>query len=87
MSYYVMGAGSWRKGFCKTCGVHIINDLNPLTDEQVAALPETSKVFREGKQDWRPVTLRMLNDFDLGEVKDKIQHLQGTNFGVKYVDP
>ncbi|KAH8912192.1 glutathione-dependent formaldehyde-activating enzyme [Coniochaeta sp. PMI_546] len=88
LSYYVFGTGVWRKGFCKTCGVQIMNEPNPLTPEQVEALPASAKAFREGKLDWMPINIRILNNFDFDAIKDKVQRLDGWNMAKPgYVNP
>ncbi|KAB5572065.1 Mss4-like protein [Coniochaeta sp. 2T2.1] len=88
LSYYVFGNCVWRKGFCKTCGVQIMNEPNPLTDEQVEALPAEVRAFRDGKMDWFPVNLRILNDFDFDAVMDKVQRMDGWNMAKPpYVNP
>jgi hypothetical protein len=71
LSHYVFASTVWSKRFCKTCGVHIMNDLNTLTDEEVAALSEKDRQFRTARMGARPVTLRMLNDVDLGKIETK----------------
>lgn len=89
LSYYVFRRGVWRKGFCKTCGVHVMNEPNPtLTAEQVEALPAEIKAFREAKLDWMPINIRILNNFDFDAIKDKVVHLDGWN-AIKpdYVNP
>jgi hypothetical protein len=90
LSYYAFatGTGVFRKAFCKTCGVYIMNDLTPMPAEQVAALPEQAQSFRARMIDIRPVTLRMLNNYNLDEIKDKVRQADGFN-SIKpmYVNP
>ncbi|KAK0718093.1 Mss4-like protein [Lasiosphaeria miniovina] len=62
LSHYVFGSTVWRKAFCRTCGVHLMNDLNPLSDAEVAALPEPARQFRAVRGHARPVTLRAFLD-------------------------
>ena len=69
LSYYSFGNRVWRKSFCKTCGVYVATDLNSLTDDEVAALPEAIRNFRAAKSDRRPLNLRVLNGFDVKCVK------------------
>lgn len=69
LSYYVCASGNWRKAFCKTCGVQIMNDLNPLSDEEVAAQPEEARERRNRLMGYRPVNMRTLDNFDLDTVK------------------
>ena len=76
----------WRRSFCKTCGVYIATDLNPLTDEEVAALPEKVREFRATRGEKRPFNLRVLNGFDVKCVKP-IQGDGRTRMGPPYVNP
>ncbi|KAK3687489.1 Mss4-like protein [Podospora appendiculata] len=77
LTKYAAASKSWAKAFCKRCGVHVLNNLNPLTDEEVAALSEPARMRRVGFGDFRPFNLRILNDFDPGSVKP--EHLDGWN--------
>jgi hypothetical protein len=77
LSYYVFGHRVWRKGFCKTCGVQIMNEPAPLTPEQVEALSSEARAFRDGKLDWLPLNMRILNDFDFEAIKDKVMQVDG----------
>ncbi|OIW31745.1 glutathione-dependent formaldehyde-activating enzyme [Coniochaeta ligniaria NRRL 30616] len=87
LSYYVFGTGGWRKGFCKTCGVQIMNEPNTLTPEQVEALPAAARAWRDEKLDSLPTTIRILNDFEFDAVKDKVARFDGWNMGAGYVNP
>lgn len=58
-----------RKAFCKHCGVHVCNEPNPLTDAEIEALDDATKGFRERSKIMRPITLRVLDDFDFKTVK------------------
>ncbi|GAB1318689.1 Glutathione-dependent formaldehyde-activating enzyme [Madurella fahalii] len=69
LTYYVYGTRVARLAICKTCGVHIYIDLNPLTDEEIAELPEAVRTNRSRQIDLRPFNLRVLNDLNLGSVK------------------
>lgn len=46
-----------------------MTDLNPLTDEELAALPEGPRSFRAAMGDTRLFNLRVLNGFDVKSVK------------------
>ena len=56
-----------------------MNELNPLTPEQVEALPAEAKTHREGALNILPSCIRMLNNFDFDANKDKVQHITGWN--------
>lgn len=49
--------------------MHIGSDANPLTDEEIAALPDAARNFRAAHIDRRPLNLRVLNGFDVKSVK------------------
>ena len=49
--------------------MYIATDLNDLTDEQIAALPEAVRNFRAERGNKRPFNLRVLNGFDVKCVK------------------
>ncbi len=86
LAYYVMSSGFLRKAFCKTCGVHIMNQLNDLTEEQVAALPEQAQVWRPRMMGCQPINLRTLDDFDFKTLKTL--KLDGYNLAKPpYVNP
>jgi len=87
LSYYSSGTGAWRKGFCKKCGVHIMNEPAPLTPEQVNALSPEGKASHDGAIDLQPVNIRILNDFDLDAIKDKVHRHDGWNTKPDYVNP
>ncbi|KAK0621602.1 Mss4-like protein [Bombardia bombarda] len=86
LTHYTYGSHVWRKSFCKTCGVFVFSEPRPMTEEEVAALPEAARGFYLTKGDWRPFTLRALNNFDLSIVKP----IQADGWGrgdPKYVNP
>jgi hypothetical protein len=66
--------------------VYVFTDLNPLTDDEVAALPEWAQNFRAAKINIRPFNLRALNDFDLKSVKP-IQSDGWNRVQPQYVNP
>lgn len=49
--------------------MHILNEVNPLTDEEVAALSMEGQSMRPMILNYRSVTLRALNNFDLRSIK------------------
>lgn len=75
-----------RKTFCRHCGVHICNTRTPLSDAEEEALDDNVKVWWERTKDLRPITLRVLDDFDFKTVETR--KLDGWNF-IKplYVNP
>ncbi|CAN8102363.1 unnamed protein product [Discula destructiva] len=86
LSYRIFSGKTDRKGFCKHCGVTLFNEANPLTDEQIAALSEGPKKWREESKDQRNINLRILHDFDFKTLKT--QRLDGwSEIPGDYVDP
>ncbi len=88
MTYYRMGSKLWQKGFCKTCGVQLVNKRVPLTEEELAAVPEIY-LQRRGPVEFTPVTLRVLNNFDLTALRpEQIEMSEGwSKWGPEYVNP
>ncbi len=87
-----MGYKVWQKGFCKICGVQLINRWVPLTEEEVAALPETHQKRRtpgRSSDQIIAVTLRALNDFDMSAIKkEQIKMFNGWELSEpKYENP
>jgi hypothetical protein len=66
--------------------VYIATDLNPLTDEELAALPDATREFRATRGYKRPFNLRVLNGFDVKCVKP-IQGDGWTRMEPQYVNP
>lgn len=63
-----------------------MNDLYPQTEEEMAAKSEAARNMRS--EDYRPVNIRALNDFDIGSVKAKITVSEGgKKMGPAYVNP
>ncbi|KUI54895.1 Centromere protein V [Cytospora mali] len=86
LSYRIFRSRILRKPFCKHCGVHICNESNPLTDEEIEGLSDVAKGFRDRIKHLRPINLRMLNDFDCKGLKT--EHADGWNeFKPHYVNP
>ncbi|KAK4112072.1 hypothetical protein N656DRAFT_710317 [Canariomyces notabilis] len=86
LSYYVTHSRVGRIAKCKTCGVQIFLDLNPLTDEEIAALPEDMRKRRAHNIDVRPFNLRVLNNFDLESIKP-VRHDGYNTIKPAYVNP
>lgn len=66
---YAFGNKVWKKMFCKTCGVHVMTDLNVQTDKEFAALPEDVRKSTKEKLPFRPVNVRIFNGFDALSLK------------------
>lgn len=86
LEYLIFNTKITRKAFCRHCGVHICNAPSPLTAAEEEALEVPTRGWRERTKDLRPISLRVLDDFDFKTVET--QKLDGWNF-VKplYVNP
>ncbi|KAI1342323.1 glutathione-dependent formaldehyde-activating enzyme [Xylariaceae sp. FL0016] len=68
-SYQGVGRGFWSKSFCRTCGVHVLNELMPLTEEQLAGLSPETRAWTWGGKAFFPINLRVMNGVDVRELK------------------
>jgi hypothetical protein len=85
---YSFGSGALAKTFCKTCGVSFTNEPAKLTEGEVAALSEQGKKRRKMMTEkYRPVNLRVLNDYDIKSIKEIEKLTFGVGYEPKYVDP
>jgi hypothetical protein len=88
LAYYTMGFKSGRKAFCKECGVFVIHDVNPLSPEEIAALPEGARHWRKAQgDDWAAVSVRFLDGVDVTEVEKRAKSIDMTSLGKPYVNP
>ncbi|EOO01487.1 putative glutathione-dependent formaldehyde-activating gfa protein [Phaeoacremonium minimum UCRPA7] len=82
MTNYSFANKIGRKGFCKKCGVHIVNDVNMPPDGQEI------EPWRERFMKVRPITLRILNDFDYKVLQDRTRKEDGwKDLEPQYVNP
>jgi hypothetical protein len=82
-----MGQRAFEKTFCKVCGVNVGNEAAHLSEEELAALPEKLRGLHKMAQTVSPTNLRVLNDFDLGGLKDAKRVTDGALAEPKYVNP
>jgi hypothetical protein len=52
----------YAKRFAKTCGVHVLNETNPLTEDEMAVLSMEARLMHAKVINYRPATLRALNN-------------------------
>ncbi|PSR80658.1 glutathione-dependent formaldehyde-activating enzyme [Coniella lustricola] len=69
MTYYMFNLQVLRKGFCKHCGVNVVNEVAPKTDNQIEALTGTPKMMYDLLHTKRNINLRMLDDFDCSKLE------------------
>lgn len=82
MTNYSFANKIGRKGFCKKCGVHIVNDVNMPPDGKEI------EPWRERFMKTRPITLRLLNDFDYRTLQDRTRKEDGwKDLEPPYVNP
>ena len=88
LTYYRMGFKVWEKGFCKICGVQILNQRTPLTEEELAALPEEYR-RRRGPFETRPLSIRVLDGFDIRTLgPERFKMANGRDeYGPTYINP
>ncbi|KAI0478891.1 glutathione-dependent formaldehyde-activating enzyme [Xylariaceae sp. FL0804] len=55
------GDGRLGKHFCRTCGVHVLVEQVPLSDADIAALPERRRWWAAFSRDTSPVNLRLVH--------------------------
>lgn len=85
---YRFGNGHLQKTFCKICGVNLTNEASKLSDEELADLP------RESLREWHKrfqvrcgFNIHVLDDFDLGSIKDPWKNTRGTEMEPRYIYP
>ncbi|OTB08104.1 hypothetical protein M426DRAFT_19254 [Hypoxylon sp. CI-4A] len=67
-SRYYFNTKLFGKTFCKTCGIAVDNEPVPLTEEEVAKLPDQVRVFFNGAQSLHPFNLRLLNGVNVKDL-------------------
>jgi hypothetical protein len=71
--------------FCKTCGVHMMSELN-VSGEEFEKLPEEVRRWNEQKVAYRAVNVRMFNGVDVLGLKTKKEDGWGC-LKPEYVNP
>jgi len=85
---YSFGGGGLVKTFCKTCGVNISNEGAELSASEVSTLPEGIRNrWNFIAKNWRPVNLRVLNDYNIKDIKEPERSTNGASFEPRYVNP
>ncbi|KAM7214092.1 centromere protein V [Rhypophila decipiens] len=85
---YLFGRKIVAKAFCKTCGVCVCNMAADLSPEEYEALSDEYKGWVKTSSEFCVLNLRVLNGWDLGEIKDKIERFTGgAEVEPRYVNP
>lgn len=85
---YSFGRKIVTKAFCKTCGVCICNTAADLSQEEYEALSEEFKKWVDASRQFCVLNLRVLNNWDLEQIKEKIEKTSGgREFEPRYVNP
>ena len=75
------------KLFCKTCGVNVSNIAADLDEEQVSKLGDPWKGMHQRAKTRTPLNLRVLNGYNVAEIKKPEQATKGALLGEPYVNP
>lgn len=84
---YQFATGIVVKTFCKTCGVNVTNEAADLSEEQVAALPDFLRGFYAGQKLQCGLNLRVLNDYNVKDIKEPTRSTFTVNIEPLYVNP
>ena len=82
-----MGTGAFEKMFCKVCGVNVGNEAAPLSEEEAAALDPRMRGFYEMAKKMATMNVKVLDGFDLAQLKDATRAPEGAGTEPKYVNP
>ncbi|KAI1210860.1 glutathione-dependent formaldehyde-activating enzyme [Annulohypoxylon truncatum] len=86
LGVYLFNTKLFGKTFCKTCGIAVHNQRQPITEEQLKELPEGMQNFARGGQNLTPINLRLFNDLDIKNLN--VAQFDGYNTTLpRYVEP
>ncbi|KAI0152366.1 glutathione-dependent formaldehyde-activating enzyme [Hypoxylon sp. NC0597] len=86
LTTYLFNSMLWGKTFCKICGVPIHNKCEPITEEELNAMPEDRRNFIKGGQALTPINLRIFNDLNVEDLN--VVQFDGYNKNLPmYVEP
>lgn len=85
---YAFGRRIVAKAFCRTCGVCICNTAADMSREEYDALSDESKGWVDASRRFCVLNLRVLNGWDLDQIRDKIERFSGgKEVEPRYVNP
>ncbi|KAK0716179.1 glutathione-dependent formaldehyde-activating enzyme [Lasiosphaeris hirsuta] len=84
---YQFAAGVVVKTFCKTCGVNVTNEAAELNEKQLAALQDFMREFHAGQKLQCGLNLRVLNDYNVKDIKEPSRSTFTANIEPLYVNP
>ncbi|KAI1142300.1 glutathione-dependent formaldehyde-activating enzyme [Hypoxylon sp. FL0543] len=83
---YLFGSMLFGKTFCKTCGIAVHNQVQPITEDELNAMTEERRNFIKGGMEMTPINLRLFNDLDVEDLN--VAHFDGYNKNLPlYVEP
>ncbi|KAK0644032.1 glutathione-dependent formaldehyde-activating enzyme [Cercophora newfieldiana] len=85
---YSFGANVLNKTFCKKCGVNLTNQGAKLSEEEIAALPDNlQRRWKYMTKVHRPINLRVLNGYNIKDIKEPEKLTWAKGYEPQYVDP
>ncbi|KAI1806150.1 glutathione-dependent formaldehyde-activating enzyme [Daldinia bambusicola] len=85
LAYYKYGHKLFGKSFCKTCGISIHNNVQPVSEEELNKLPEDQREVVKGGLSLMPINLRVINGLDVGDLN--VKQVDGYSRPPLYVEP
>ena len=85
LTQYLFGYKLLTRPFCKTCGVHPISEWRDIPADELSAVPEESREYREASLGFCAINLRILDNFSLDGLV--INHWDGEKDGAPYINP
>ncbi|KAI2607283.1 glutathione-dependent formaldehyde-activating enzyme [Hypoxylon fragiforme] len=85
LEVYLFNNKLFGKVFCKICGVSAYNKLQPITEDQINAMPEDRQGFVRVWLDRIPINLRVINDLNVNDLG--LEVCDGYDREPRYVEP
>ncbi|KAI0899694.1 glutathione-dependent formaldehyde-activating enzyme [Annulohypoxylon nitens] len=68
LGVYLFNTKLFGKTFCKTCGIAVHNQRQPISEEQLDAMPEGMRNWVKGSFGLMPINLRLFNDLNIKDL-------------------